>query len=66
MVQDRNMWRRTFRIVNALFWLAVWGAVVFVTGIWGNWPAVVLFGFVPVMLGGLMHIALRPDDTTEN
>ena len=60
------MWRRTFRIANALFWLAIWGLIVFLTGVWGNWLAVLLFGFVPVMFWGLLHIALRNDDTARS
>lgn len=62
--QELNMWRRTFRMVNALFWLAVWGLAVFFGGVWGNWVAVILFGFVPAMFCRLLHIALRNEETT--
>jgi len=48
------------RIVNLLFWLAVWGCVIYVTGTFGEWVIMVFQGVIPIMMGMMIHIALRP------
>jgi hypothetical protein len=52
--------KRNLRIVNILFWLGVWAGVITFTDEWSHWPAILLEGLIPIMLGMFIHIALRP------
>lgn len=54
--------KRVFRIVNIVFWLAVWVAVIIITDTSDNWFVMLLQAFIPTMLGLFIHIALRPND----
>ena len=40
--------RRIYRLINALFWLAIWGATVHWTGTWGTWWVMALQAAVPL------------------
>jgi hypothetical protein len=60
MSENTARTKRWPRIVNAMFWLAVWGATVAWSGTYGAWFLMFIQAFVPVMLGGMIHIALRP------
>lgn len=52
--------KRRLRIVNAIFWCGVWIGVVVWSETFGRWVLMGLQAFVPVMLWGGIHIALRP------
>jgi hypothetical protein len=56
--------RRTFRIINIVFWITVWVVVVVWTETWGHWFQMFIQSFVPVMLGGYLHLVLRPTGTS--
>ena len=49
------------RIANAAFWIAVWLAAAYWTGVLGNWGAMALEGLIPLMLWMFIHIALRTE-----
>ena len=48
------------RIVNAVFWIAVWITAVVWTGFLGNWFMMFLESIIPIMMWLFIHIALRP------
>jgi hypothetical protein len=48
------------RIVNVLFWLSVWGLVVYKTGTFGEWVIMAFQSVISLMIGVMIHIALRP------
>jgi hypothetical protein len=52
--------KRWLRIVNVVVWLAVWAGAVAWSGTYGAWFIMFMQAFIPVMLGGSIHIALRP------
>ena len=52
--------KRNLRIVNFLFWLAVWMGAVAFTDEWRNGVVIVLEGLIPIMMAMFIHIALRP------
>ena len=55
--------RRTYRWINFVFWLALWGATVWWTRTWGVWWVMGLEASVPLALGGYIHLILRPGGT---
>ena len=55
--------RRIYRLINAVFWLTIWGATVYWTGTWGTWWVMALQGAVPLAFGGYIHLILRPGGT---
>lgn len=57
--------RRKLRIVNILFWIAAWAAIVTVTESWNNSVLVVLEAIAPLMVGIFVHIALRDEPEKE-
>ncbi len=57
--------KRRLRIANVVFWIAVWAGVVAWTDAYGHWFVMVMQSFIPIMLGGSVHIALR-DGTSES
>ncbi len=54
---------RNRRIVNALFWLAVWAGIVWFTETWGDWGSMAFMLLFPVMMGAYIHIVLRGRDS---
>jgi hypothetical protein len=52
--------KRRLRIVNIAVWCAVWVGIVVWTGTFRHWLIMFFQAFVPVMLWGTIHIALRP------
>jgi hypothetical protein len=58
--------RRNLRILNIVFWLALWTGVMVWTNVLGAWAAMLLEGVIPFMLGMFIHIALRdnPESST--
>ena len=54
---------RTRRIINALFWLAVWAGIVWFTDSWGDWGSMGFMLLFPVMMGAYIHIVLRGRDS---
>ena len=55
--------RRISRLINAVFWLGIWGATVYFTGTWGTWWVMALQASVPLAFGGYIHLILRPGGT---
>ena len=55
---------RISRLINVLFWLGVWLAIVIWTEELGRWIPMAAEAILPIMLGGFIHIALRPGDHT--
>ncbi len=55
--------RRISRVINALFWLALWGAAVYWTNTWGTWWVMGLQAAVPLAFGGYIHLILRRGGT---
>jgi hypothetical protein len=53
--------KKKLRIANLLFWLAVWAGVIYVTGTYGEWVIMAFQSVIPIMIGMMVHIALRPD-----
>jgi hypothetical protein len=56
--------RRTFRIINALFWITVWVVTVIWTETWGHWFQMFMQLWIPTMLGGYIHLVLRRHGTS--
>lgn len=52
--------KRHLRIANAAFWFAVWIGIIAWSGTFRHWAIMFFQAFVPVMLWGMIHIALRP------
>ena len=50
------------RLINALFWIAIWAAAVDFTDCWGDWAAMGFEAVIPLMLAGYLHIVLRGRD----
>jgi hypothetical protein len=51
--------RKIYRLLNALFWLGIYIALVIWSDSWRSWFAMFLEAWVPLMLGGYIHIVLR-------
>jgi hypothetical protein len=60
MSETSERTKRKLRVVNVLFWLATWAAIVVWSGTYGRWFLMFMQAFVPAMLCGSIHIALRP------
>ena len=58
------MGRLYLRILNALVWIGVWLGAAYWSGAWGNFIPMFVEAFVPAMLGGFIHIALRKQHPT--
>ena len=52
------------RLINGLFWLGVWLAIILWTDELGHWIPMVAEAILPFMVGGFIHIAFRPGDHT--
>ncbi len=52
--------KNKLRIVNVLFWMAIWIGVSYATGTLGEWVVMAFQSVIPVMMGMMIHIALRP------
>ena len=52
--------RIRFRWLNALFWIGIYAALVIWSESWHSGGAMFLEAWVPLMLGGYLHIVLRP------
>ena len=55
---------RTLRSINAVFWIAVYVAIVVWTETWGHWFQMFFQAWVPIMLGGYLHLVLRRGGTS--
>jgi hypothetical protein len=53
--------RRKLRIVNILFWIAVWAGIITVTKTWNDGVLIALEAVAPLMVGLFVHIALRDE-----
>jgi hypothetical protein len=51
--------RRLYRWLNFLFWVGLYAALVVWSESWHSWFAMFLEAWVPLMLGGYLHIVLR-------
>jgi hypothetical protein len=58
--------KKKLRIVNLLFWLAVWAVVIYVTGTYGEWMLMAFQSVIPIMFGMMIHIALRPTESADS
>jgi hypothetical protein len=60
------MTRRAGRIINAAVWLAIYVTVLVWTDAWRHIWVSVLIAFVPLVLGGYVHLVLRPGGTARS
>ncbi len=51
--------RRIYRLLNVLFWIALYAGAVIWTESWHSWGAMFIEMWVPLLLGGYIHIVLR-------
>ncbi len=58
--------KNKLRIVNLMFWLAVWGGVIYVTEAFGEWVIMAFQSVIPIMMGMMIHIALRPTESADS
>lgn len=56
--------RKLYRTVNAVFWIAVFIAAVVWSESWNDWFAMLIEAAPPAMLGGYIHLVLRPGGTS--
>ena len=56
--------RAKLRIANVLFWIAIWLGVCVATTTMGVWVMMAFEAVIPIMMGVMIHIALRENPAT--